>query len=502
MRFTLLPTWRDHLQTFVLCIVFLSTSSATSEPFDLGSRRELFVDRFLIDSLRGAELRLHEPRDEGVVLRFDAPWEGIHSGYSTLIKDGGKIRVYYRGMPTTGMKDGTAGEVTCVAESQDGLTWTKPKLGLFEVHGTKDNNVVLANDPPFSHNFTPLLDPRPDCPSNERYKALAGISKTGLFAFVSPDGLRWRKLRDQTVIPEKAPFKFSWMFDSQNLAFWSEAEQKFVCYFRVWEKVRRIGRAESRDFVNWSEPVLMTYVTDGRESPLEELYTNQTEPYFRAPHLYLAVCARFVPGRQAITDEEAAALNVAKGYQKDVSDAVLMSTRGGSVYDRTFLSSLVRPGIGPRNWVSRNNYPALGMIQTSPTELSLYVNQDYAQPTANLRRYSLRLDGFASVHAPYEGGELRTKPFKFAGDRLELNLSTSAVGGVRVEIQDEAGQPIKGFAAADCVEVFGNEIARIVRWKNGADVSSLAGKIIRLRFVMKDCDLYSLRFTTEASKGK
>lgn len=460
---------------------------------DLGSRRELFVDRFLIESLRGAELRLHEPRDEGNVLPFDAPWEGAHCGYSTVIRDGEKLRLYYRGMPA-GVKDGTDGEVTCLAESDDGRRWTKPKLGLFVVHGTKDNNVVLANDPPFSHNFSPFLDPRPDCPAGERYKALAGISKTGLLAFVSPDGRRWRKLRDAAVIPTQAPFKFQWMFDSQNLAFWSETEQKFICYFRIWEKVRRIGRVESRDFANWSEPVLMTYVTDGRESPLEELYTNQTEPYFRAPQLYLAVCARFVPGRQAISDEEAAALNVVKGYQKDVSDAVLMSTRGGSVYDRTFLSSFIRPGIGARHWVSRNNYPALGMIQTSPTGLSLFVNQDYAQPTAHLRRYSLRLDGFASVHVPYEGGELRTRLFKFAGDRLELNFSTSAVGGIRVEFQDETGQPIKGFAAADCLEILGNDIARAVRWKSGPEVGSLAGKTVRLRLVMKDCDLYSLRF--------
>lgn len=491
----------NRIKLGLFASLLLPLLAPAGEAFEIGSRRELFVDRFLIDCLRGAELRLHEPRDEGNVLQLDAPWEGVHCGYSTVIKDGARFRVYYRGMPE-GAKDGSDSEVTCLAESADGLRWTKPKLGLFAVQGTKDNNVVLANDPPFSHNFSPLLDPRPNCPPEQRYKALAGISKSGLLAFVSADGLRWRKLRDTAVIPEKARFKFSWMFDSQNLAFWSEAEQKFVCYFRVWEGVRRIGRTESRDFVNWSEPVLMTYQTDGRESPLEELYTNQTEPYFRAPQLYLSICARFVPGRQAITDEEAAVLKVAKGFQKDVSDAVLMSTRGGSVYNRTFLSSFVRPGIGGRNWVSRNNYPALGMIQTSPTELSFYLNQDYAQPSAHLRRYSLRLDGFASVRAPYEGGELRTKPLKFSGDRLELNFATSAVGAIRVELLDEAGQAIKSFSADDCVETFGNEIARIVRWKNGPDVSSLAGQTVRLRFVMKDCDLYSLRFAAESSRGQ
>lgn len=495
------PRFRHRvLKSLVLSATALPLLGLNAEVVDLGSRRELFVDRFLIDSMRGAELRLHEPRDEGVVLRFDEPWEGIHCGYSTVIRDGDRFRLFYRGMPAD-VVDGTAGEVTCEAESNDGLRWTKPKLGLFEVRGTKENNVVLAGDPPFSHNFSPFLDSRPDCPPDQRYKALAGISKSGLVAFVSADGLRWRKLRDTAVIPEKAPFKFSWMFDSQNVAFWSAAEKKYVCYFRVWEGVRRIARTESSDFVTWSDPVLMSQMTDGQPSPTEDLYTNQTDPYFRAPHLYVAVAARFVPGRQAISDEEANALKVAKGFEKDVSDAVLMTTRGGSAYDRTFLTSFIRPGIGARHWVSRNNYPALGIVQTSPTEMSLYVNQDYAQPTAHLQRYSLRLDGFASVQAPYAGGELLTKPLKFSGDRLELNFATSAAGSIRVEIQDAAGEPVRGFAAGDCVEIVGNEIARVIRWKNGADVSSLAGKTVRLRFVMKDADLYALRFA-KAATGK
>src|SRR5262249_41881594 len=150
-------------------------------------------------------------------------------------------------------------------------------------------------------------------------------------AFVSADGLRWKRLGDRAVIPAKAPFKFQHLFDSQNVAFWSESEKKYLCYFRVWDGVRRIARVESADFTSWSKPVLMGYETNGKPSPLEHLYTNQTHPYFRAPHLYLAVAARFVPGRQAITDEAAKEIGVAKGYHKDVSDAVLMTTRGGAV---------------------------------------------------------------------------------------------------------------------------------------------------------------------------
>ena len=249
--------------------------------------------------------------------------------------------------------------------------------------------------------------------------------------------------------------------------------------------------------MQWSDPALMSYVTDGQSSPTEELYTNQTHPYFRAPQLYVAIAARFVPGRQAISDEEAAVLHVAERYHKDLSDAVLMTTRGGHVYDRTFLSSFIRPGIGARNWVSRTNYPALGILQTGPTEMSIYTNQDNAQPTAHLHRYALRLDGFASVHADYNGGELLTKPLIFSGSRLDLNFSTSAVGSIRVEIQDTNGHPIPGFAAADCVEVIGNEINRTVSWKSGSEVGSVAGKAVRLRFVMKDADLYAMRFASE-----
>lgn len=492
----------DRILVISACLLLGPGLAARADepPLDLGSRRELFVSRFLIARLQGVALVLHEPRDEGEVLRFDGPREGKHSGYCSLIRDGRRLRLYYRGNPVTG-KDGSPSEVTCVAESDDGIRWTRPKLGLYAVNGSKDNNVVLADLKPYSHNFAPFLDTRPDCPPGQRYKALAGLGSTGLAAFVSADGLRWQRLGGGAGIPQKAAFKFHYMFDSQNVAFWSESEKKYLSYFRVWDGVRRIARAESADFVTWSSPVLMGYETDGKPSPVEHLYTNQTHPYFRAPHLYLAIAARFMPGRQAISEEEARALHVARGYDKDVSDAILMTSRGGAVYDRTFLSSFIRPGIGARNWVSRTNYPALGVIQTGPTEMSVYVNQDYAQPTAHLRRYSLRLDGFASVRAPYEGGELLTKPLTFAGTRLLVNFSTSAAGGIRVEVQDAAGKPIPGFTLAESVETIGNEIERVVRWKGGADLGKLAGTPVRLRIVLKDADLFALRFADPARKA-
>jgi hypothetical protein len=373
-------------------------------------------------------------------------------------------------------------------------------VGLFEVRGTKKNNVVLANASPATHNFCPFLDERPGVAADERFKALGGTMESGLTAWKSAEGLRWQRLGSQPVMT-KAMVPFKYMFDSQNVSFWSSAERKYLCYFRVFENdIRRIVRSESDDFLHWSPPILMEYRHPSGTPPIEHLYTSQTHPYFRAPHLYVAIAARFMPGRRVLTDDQAAAIKVDPGYFKDTSDAIFMTTRPvegeahHAFFDRTFLEGFIRGGIGPQNWVSRTGYPALNVVQTGPAEMSVYVNQDYAQPTAHLRRYSMRLDGFASLRADFQGGEMVTKPLVFAGRHLFLNFATSAAGGGKVEVQNADGQAWLGFSLTDCQEQIGNELDRRVTWKGGADLSAIAGKTIRLRFVLKDADIFAFQF--------
>ena len=474
--------------SFVLASLVCPAQIALAETaLNIGSRLELFVDDFLIQRLDGAQLKLHEPVAAGVALRFDQPWEGSFCGYVTVIQDGSLLRMYYRGLPGAG-RDNSTNEVTCYAESRDGIAWTKPARSLFEVRGTRSNNVVLAYAPPFSSNFAPFLDTRPGVSATERFKALAGSSKSGLVAFISGDGIHWRKLRNAPVFTQG-------VFDSQNVAFWSEAEHCYALYFRSWTSgeyrgFRSVSRTTSTNFLDWSAPVEMTF----GDTPREHLYTSQTHPYFRAPHIYLATPMRFVPGRKVLTDGQAAALGVQKGYVGDCADAVLMSSRAGNHYSRTFMESLIRPGPDPGNWASRAGLTALGIVPTGPAEISLYKQAHYAQPSAHLVRYALRTDGFVSVNAPYCGGEMTTKPLTFAGRELAINLATGATGSVKMELQDADGKPLPGFTLADAREEVGDEIERVVRWQNGSDVSGLAGKPVRLRFVMKDADLYSLRF--------
>ncbi len=458
--------------------------SAEPPAISVGSRRELFVDRALIDQLAGgATLRLHTPTPREQVLTFDQPWEGVYSGYITVFEDEGRLRLYYRGLPVARHSLDT--EVTCYAESEDGVHWIKPNLGLYEVQGTRENNVVLAHHRG-CHNFAPFKDTNPATPPDARYKALGGTGAPGLIAFVSADGLNWRELQPEPVITEGA-------FDSQNVAFWSETEQQYVCYFRVFrEGVRWIARTTSADFTHWTKPVDMSF---GERVP-QHLYTNQTVPYFRAPHLYLGMPTRFFPGRRALTDEQLALLQTPAewNYGNDCADIVLTSTRGGNQLDRTFMEAFVRPGLEPRNWTSRANYAARGIVPAGPGELAFYVSHNLGYPTAHLRRYTLRLDGFASINAPFDGGELITRPMVFAGERLAINAATSAAGSVRIEIQDWQGRPIAGFAAEDCDEMIGDQIERVVRWRGSDNLAAFAGRPIRLRVRLEDADLYSFRF--------
>ena len=436
---------------------------------DIGSRLEILVDDWLIDKLDGVELRLHSPVPQQVALPFDVPWEGAVSFYVAMLECDGEYRAYYRGQ-----EDEKSGEIVAVATSADGVTWQRPSLGLHEWGGSRDNNIVWTGQG--SHAFAPFVDANPAALQSRRFKALAPLrgGRKGLVPFFSADGYDWTMWQEDPVITDGA-------FDSQNLAYWDAHRGHYVSFFRDFRNgVRDIKVCTSDDFLNWSDPQWLDY----GDTPPEHFYTNATISYFRAPHIYLAFPKRFVPDRKAVPEHSSGG----------VSDGVFMSSRDGLHWDRRFMEGFLRPGLDRRNWTERNNLIAWGILNTAPHELSMYWVENYRHPTCRLRRGTLRLDGFASANAGYEGGELVTHPLLFEGRELVLNYATSAVGSVRVELQDVAGKPIAGYALQESLEMYGDDLERVVSWNGDTSVSQLAGQPIRLRVVLRDADLYALRF--------
>lgn len=492
----------------------------TDDVTHIGSRRELFVDDYLIaDKSGGARLRLHKPVPREVVLVTDRPWEGNMSGYVTLFRDENRLRMYYKAwqldLKQSSDDAGPSGPHplwVCYAESNDGLSWRRPELGLIEYQGSRTNNVVWQGKGEKQHGvhgFSPFKDANPDTSPAARYKAVGGdrrATQGHLYAMASPDGIHWSLLQQEPIMRQDV----HGAFDSQNLAFWDTVRGEYRIYVRDFHQydggrgMRDIKTATSPDFYHWTDPVWLNY----GGAPHEQLYTNQVQPYYRAPHIYIGFPTRYVERSWGPAVEQLPELEhrrrraeINERYGTALTEGLFMTSRDGRTFKR-WEEAFIPPG--PQlegNWAYGDNYQCRGMFEApsplsgAPPELSFLAEEGaWRGKGKRLRRYSMRIDGFVSLHGPRSGATMTTKPFTFRGDALALNVATSAAGSIRVEIREASGEPIEGFSLDDCHEVIGDELERIVRWREGAELSALAGHPIRLHFVLCDADLYSMRF--------
>ena len=496
------------VSSFLLVLTFTHCTMA-DKPVDIGNRRELFIDDYMIGSMKNVALKMHEPVRREISINWDKPWEGCGGGYTTVFQDGDKYRMYYHAwqIPGNGSNAPQHPLFICQAESKDGIHWNRPSLGLFEFKGSKDNNIVLKNIKGYEcHDLSPFIDKNPKATPDGKYKAIGlalgpGSKVTGLWAFKSPDAIHWTLMKDGPVYTQGA-------FDTQNIAYWSEKDQKYVLYYRVFvDGVRHIERAFSDDFINWKRDGLLDF-GDGAPTMGEQFYVNQIKPYYRAPHILIGFPARYVdrgitPSTYLLPEPENRKHRVAYAQRHGtaVTDSVLISSRDGKTFRRSD-DVFLRPGLRTRyNWSYGDNYIAWHVVETEPTdddsprEMSLYATEAYfTENYARLRRYTMRIDGFMSAHAKHTTGELITKPFTFEGKQLSLNFGASAAGVIKVELQTADGKPIPGFTEADADIICGDSLDRTVSWKGKNDVGSLRGKPIRMRLVMRESDVYSWKF--------
>lgn len=447
------------------------SAALAEEPLAIGSRLELFVDDFLIDQLAPTlQQILHRPEPGDVVLVTDQPWEGNTCAYYTIFHDGDLYRMYYRGSHgDVKTQKSLHPEVTCYAESHDGMHWTKPSLGIVEWEGSTDNNIILQGLG--SHCFVAFRDDNPAAPPEARYKGISRgrpFGSKGLYVFQSPDAIHWTLIRDEPVITNGA-------FDSQNLAFWDAGSQQYVDYHRTFtDGVRAIMMCTSPDFLEWSEPVLLQY-PEG--TPKQHLYTNAIAPYYRAPHIRLGFPTRYRPADSQV-------------------EPILMSSRDGVNFVR-WNDALIPPDAPEERDGNRSNYMGYGLVPHAedPARQLLYASEAYYEgPDSRLRYFSIRTDGFVSIHAAEEPGDLITRPFTFTGDRLCLNFITGEEGLLQVELQTADGAAVPGFELGETVSLTGDHLSAEVKWKSCSSVSSLVGQVVRLRIRLQQADLYSLQF--------
>ena len=491
----------------------MSASQTAPQPVDIGSRLELLIDEFLIESRRGdIRLELHQPVRRELAFETDAPWEGNACGYPSIVRVQSGWRIYYHGMHY--LHSGPAAQdlpdharTLCFVESDDGIHWHRPELGLCEFDGSTANNIVLLPETVAQVEGCPahtavFRDENPDCPPEKRYKVVMRGKHNGdavLYLLQSPDGVRLSLASPDPIVTHGA-------FDSQNLMFWDPVRGEYREYHRHFKAgTRDIMTAVSADPLRFPDPEWLAYPG----SPRQQLYTNQIVPYYRAPHIFMGFPARYTEREWSgplfeapDLEERLARARSHERFGTAVTDALFMTSRDGLTYKR-WDEAFIRPGPRRRDsWVYGDNYMFWGMIETpsatedAPPEISMYAAEGYWEGISNsFRRYTIRQDGFVSARAPLAGGELLTRPIVFDGGNLTLNLETSGPGGVQVELQHPDGVPILGYTLADCPSIFCDSVSRVVRWRGrGGDVRPLAGQPVRLRFVLRDADLYAFQF--------
>ena len=159
--------------------------------------------------------RLHPPQQRETVLEREKPWEQDSVSYMGTMTDGDRFRAYCR------CRDLEAGgvEMTAYQESTDGIHWTKPSLGIHQFEGSVENNIVWMGP---GANMAPFRDPHP-ASEEERYKAV--VRKRDLWALVSQDGIRWRRMQEAPIATDRP-------FASFNVSFWDPWREDYVAYTR------------------------------------------------------------------------------------------------------------------------------------------------------------------------------------------------------------------------------------------------------------------------------
>lgn len=488
-----------------------------AKPIDIGNRRELFWDDYLVRETT-AVLKQHQPAAKEIVMTCDAPWEGSACGYPVLFRDGDIIRLYYiagRFILSEDTETLHAHVVICYAESHDdGRSFIKPDLGLYTYNGNKKNNIILMVGGYTEHldNFAVFKDTNPDCLPDERYKAIAdngrvpGTDDRILCYYKSTDGIHFS--------PGGQLVSGGW-FDSLNCCFWDRHSRQYFLYMRDWPegyprrrgqnmgtRYRGIRYCTSKDFRQWSAFKPLDF---GDVEPIE-LYTNAIKPYERADHLFLGMPSRYYerenwsPNFDYLAGADHRRFRCRKHvrYGTVLTDCILITSRDG-VHFRRQDQPFMTPGIErTANWVYGDCYPSWGMIATrsddrghAPDELSFYCMDYHWIKDEVVLRYTMRMDGFLSYHADYQPAALLTKPFIFSGNRLTINFATSAIGYVIIALTDVQGKPIPGYTSC---ELFGDSLDRPVDFASGQDVSALSGKPVCLLFTMSDADIFSFKF--------
>lgn len=460
----------------------LSADKEADQPAVVGLQKQLFVDDYVIERMDGVQRILHQAERHGrnPILKPEHPWEGTALEMPIVFWDEERklFRMYYWAI-------GKDAIYTCYATSPDGISWQKPVLGLHEgPDGSKKNNIVLRGEGPSARTRYVVRNPYSDDPAR-KFLAMYIDNTPGLTEYIaySPDGLNWNtanKIGDLRSVTGEEP----------------TSDPRFFLVEQGWAhgpdgRYRGIWRTESQDLETWNGGT-MVIQRQADDDPNIEFY--HATSHFLGKRTYHGLHLGYYYPFHTEPQGRKLANGVRMAGTIDTSLMVSRDTVHWHLVDRT---KPLLPTGGKGTWDA-------GMVFASPEvivgdTLRFYYGAWRKEHSAGSQNdgaiglATLRLDGFVSLKARNRRGTIVTKPFKLQGRSLQVNADAEK-GELRVEIVDQAGKPIEGLAAADCQPITRDGLRHNVTWSAKKQLADLKGRTIRLRFVVKDVELYSFRF--------
>lgn len=499
MKFVSSPVAGLRSKLMLVLAMVAGTSAGSATP---GPARYLFLNPALLTRMEGAELKTNPASRRETVILPDKPWEKhLISFFLTVREEQGKLRMWYV------CRDGygAGGEANLAyAESSDGLTWTKPNLGLYAYKGSRDNNLVGL------HSLEGVVFQDPNLPAEQRYvyvttgkASAADGGASGIYRYTSPDGLRWT--RDRKPLIQAGS-------DTQNIVWWDERRKEYVVIVRGWDsdpRRRKVSRLSLPTLTETSplkpvRPAVGNYfsheiptilICDDQDPARTDIYNLSAQPYVIDPSWYVGF-PTFLR-RSVQTDAPGW-----KGRHMGPAEVQFVGSDDSVAWHRYDRAAYAAPSVAAPD-KKNMTFMGAGMVVRG-NELWQYgtefesVHGDVAarerKTDGVIVRYVQRIDGFISLNTGNREGLARTAPVKVTGPRLLLNLNTGALGELRVALLDREGLPLPGFGAADCDYLENNSLGAVVSWAGKTDLSALKGREVQLEFRSTRTQLYSFRF--------
>lgn len=480
-------------RTFAAILLTAATVGAAEPTIDLRRAPLLFADDAGVARREGIFRTVHPGRTRAEpVLVADQPWEHLRVYmWGTVHYDAATdaYAMWYMGRPPPPL----TGTRNLYAVSSDGLRWTKPKLGLFEFNGSRDNNMLGVGGGSLAL-LVDTFDPDPA----RRFKRFAHRSG-GYFASFSRDGIHWVEPGGRPVLTAGDTITLT-----QN-----PTTGEYLAYHkrpldRGGVDVRAVWLARSRDFASWSEPRLVL-AADAADQDWAMQPGERAEIYDMAVYThaagYLGFPAVFRNKPQVVTPAMKAAGAVAADGPLDIQ---LATSADGADWRRSWPRVAMIPRGAPGSFDGGGILGvACAPVHTANETWVYYsaINATHGAPVPPKRmtigRAEWRRHGFVSADAGPQGGEIETKPVYVGSGGLEVNVDASR-GEARVALLAADGAPLPGYEFEACEPLSRDAVNWRPRW--GGRPAFPAGKPVRVGVRITNARLFSIESVNEAKR--